>query len=80
MKSPCPRPQRALVKRVRGLFGAPLMVCGCSRRVLAPLPSSFVRNMPKEVKAAARPRAAGILADKSKGQHFLKNPLIVRGC
>lgn len=34
--------------------------------------------MPKETKPAARPRAAGIVADKSKGQHFLKNPLVVR--
>lgn len=35
--------------------------------------------MPKQRRERQRIRSAGPLADKSKGQHFLKNPLVVKG-
>lgn len=36
-------------------------------------------TMPKTAKSRQRVRASGPIADKSKGQHFLKNPLVVTG-
>ena len=35
--------------------------------------------MPKDKKVRAHALAHGPIADKSKGQHFLKNPLVVNG-
>jgi 18S rRNA (adenine1779-N6/adenine1780-N6)-dimethyltransferase len=35
--------------------------------------------MPKEKRKRQRVRASGPLADKSRGQHFLRNPLVVDG-
>lgn len=35
--------------------------------------------MPREKSTSGRVRISGPLADKSKGQHFLRNPLVVTG-
>lgn len=49
----------------------PPIHCNCA---LCP---SNPTSMPKEKKKRSRVTASGPIADKSRGQHFLKNPLVV---
>jgi len=50
---------------------------GTSRRNCSPPHSCVLVIMPKVNKKRQRVRASGPIADKSRGQHFLKNPLVV---